>query len=268
MTPVLLRELLEVGAHFGHQTTRWNPRMRPYIFGARNGIYIIDLQKTVRLFNQAREVMREVASKGGKILFVGTKQQAQEIVAEEAAKIGMPFVTKRWLGGTLTNFATIKKSIARLVDLEAMKADGTFDLLAKKESVRREKDRQRLEKFLGGIKGMDRLPQAMFVVDAGHEQIAVREARKLNIPVIGLVDTNPDPNGIDYVLPGNDDALRSIRYFLSKSAQAINEGTTLRKEGGIEEVEAIMASGDKVAAEIMAAAKSGEAASEGGGEKE
>ncbi|MBI4251845.1 MAG: 30S ribosomal protein S2 [Candidatus Tectomicrobia bacterium] len=265
MTPVTLRELLEVGAHFGHQTTRWNPRMRPYIFGARNGIYIIDLQKTVRLFNAAREFMREVTAKGGKILFVGTKQQAQEILAEEAAKISMPYVTKRWLGGTLTNFATIKKSIARLVDLESMKADGTFDLLAKKESVRREKDRQRLEKFLGGIKSMDRLPQAMFVVDAGHEQIAVREARKLNIPVIALVDTNSDPNGIDYVLPGNDDALRSIRYFLSRSAQAIVDGATLRKEGGIEEVEAIMATGDKVAAEILAAARA-EGAAPGSGQ--
>ena len=265
MTPISLRELLEVGAHFGHQTTRWNPRMRPYIFGARNGIYIIDLQKSVRLFNQAREFMREVAAKGGKILFVGTKQQAQDIVAEEAGGIGMPYVTKRWLGGTLTNFATIKKSIARLVDLDAMKADGTFDLLAKKESVRREKDRQRLEKFLGGIKNVERLPQAMFVVDAGHEQIAVREARKLGIPVIALVDTNSDPEGIDYVLPGNDDALRSIRYFLSRSAEAIGEGATLRKEGGIEEVEAVMASGDKVAAEIMAAAqKQSQPAGEGG----
>ncbi len=255
MTPITLRELLEVGAHFGHQTTRWNPRMRPYIFGARNGIYIIDLQKTVRLFSQAREFMRDVAARGGKILFAGTKSQAQAIVAEEAQKVGMPYVTKRWLGGTLTNYATIKKSIARLIDLEAMKADGTFDLLAKKESVRREKDRQRLEKFLGGIKTMERLPQALFVVDASHEQIAVREARKLGIPVIALVDTNSDPEGIDYVLPGNDDALRSIRYFISRSTQAVAEGLTTRAETGAEEVEAVMASGDKVAAEILAAAQ-------------
>jgi len=245
--------LLEAGAHFGHQTTRWNPQMRPYIFGARNGIYIIDLQKTLRLFNDARKVLKEIGSKGGKVLFVGTKTQAQDIVAKEAEKIGMPYVVQRWLGGTLTNFVTIKKSIARLVDLETMKSDGTFDLLAKKEAVRREKDRQRLEKFLGGIKTMEKLPQAMFIVDAGHEHIAVREAKKLGIPVVAVVDTNSDPQGIDHVLPGNDDALRSIQFFVSRATEAVAEGLALRQDSGAEDVEAMVAAGDTVAAEILAA---------------
>ncbi len=254
MEPITLRELLEAGAHFGHQTTRWNPKMRPYIFGARNGIYIIDLQKTLRLFDVAREAVRDIAAKGGKVLFVGTKQQAQEIVIEEASRVGMPYVTQRWLGGTLTNFATIKNSISRLLDLETMKNDGTFDLLAKKEAVRREKDMARLEKFLGGIKHMDKLPAAMFVIDTGHEYNAIREAKKLGIPVLAVVDTNSDPDGVDYLLPGNDDALRSIRFFVSRVAEAIAEGVTLREQTGAEDVEAVVASGDAVAAEMMAAA--------------
>ncbi len=257
MNPITLRELLEAGAHFGHQTTRWNPKMRPYIFGARNGIYIIDLQKTLKLFNTAREVIRDIAAKGGKVLFVGTKQQAQEIVMEEARNVGMPFVTQRWLGGTLTNFSTIKNSIARLLDLETMKNDGTFELLAKKEAVRREKNMARLEKFLGGIKHMDKLPQAMFIVDTGHEYNAISEARKLGIPVIAVVDTNSDPDGVDHILPGNDDALRSIRFFVSRVAEAIAEGATVRKETGAEDVEAVVASGDAVAAEMMAVAAAG-----------
>ena len=254
MNPITLRELLESGAHFGHQTTRWNPKMRPYIFGARKGIYIIDLQKTLKLFNVAREAARDIAAKGGKILFVGTKQQAQEIVMEEARKVEMPYVTQRWLGGTLTNFATIKNSIARLLDLESMKNDGTFDLLAKKEAVRREKAMARLDKFLGGIKHMEKLPQAMFIIDTGHEYNAIREARKLGIPVIAVVDTNSDPDGVDYLLPGNDDALRSIRFFVSRMAEAVAEGLTARREAGAEDVEAVVASGDAVAAEMMAAA--------------
>ena len=211
MATVTLKELLEAGSHFGHRTTRWNPKMRPYIFGARNGVYIIDLQKTLRLFKEALEVVKEITAKGGDVLFVGTKPQAQEIVTEEAVKVGMPYVTVRWLGGTLTNFATIKNSISRLVELDGMKSDGTFDLLAKKESVRREKDRLRLDKFLGGIKAMENLPQAMFVVDPSHEHIAVREAVKLGIPVVAMLDTNCNPDGITHVLPGNDDALRAIR---------------------------------------------------------
>lgn len=255
MNPVTLRELLEAGAHFGHQTKRWNPRMRPYIFGARNGIYIIDLQKTVVLFQQALDFVKDITLNGNQIVFVGTKPQAREIVREEAERAGMPFVTTRWLGGTMTNYATIKKSIARLIDLETMKADGTFELLAKKEGVRREKNRLRLDKFLGGIKDMKGLPKAVFVIDAGYEHIAVREAQKLHIPVLGLVDTNSSPQGIDYVLPGNDDALRSIRLFASRVADAAAEGASLRQETGKEDREAIAATGDSVAEEMIAAAQ-------------
>ncbi|MEE9275919.1 MAG: 30S ribosomal protein S2 [bacterium] len=257
MTSVSLRELLEAGAHFGHQTKRWNPKMRPYIFGARNGIYIIDLQKTVRLFKEALEFIRSVAAGGGRVIFVGTKPQAQAIIREEAQRVGMLYVTQRWLGGTLTNFATIRKSIARLLDLESMKADGTFELLAKKEAVRREKDRQRLDKFLGGIKTMEGLPKALFVVDTRHEHIAVREAVKLGIPVVAMVDTNANPEGVEYILPGNDDALRSVRLFTSRVADAVEEGQTARKDSGAEDLEAVMASGDAVAAEILVSAGAG-----------
>ena len=254
LASVTLRELLESGSHFGHKTNRWNPKMKPYIFGARNGVYIIDLQKTLHLFKEAMDFLKEVASKGGDVLFVGTKPQAQEIVAEEAQRVGMPYVTVRWLGGTLTNFATIKNSIARLVELDGMKEDGTFDLLAKKEAVRREKDRQRLDKFLGGIKNMKNIPKAMFIVDAGHEHIAIREAIKLGIPVISMVDTNANPDGVDFVLPGNDDALRSVRLFVSRLADTVSEGVALRKDG---KAEAAIA-GDDVAKEILEAAEKGE----------
>jgi len=251
LASVTLRDLLEAGAHFGHQTNRWNPRMRPYIFGARNGVYIIDLQKTLRLFKEALGFLKDVSAKGGEVLFVGTKAQAREIVAEEARNVGMPYVTIRWLGGTLTNFSTVKNSIARLIELDSMKEDGTFELLAKKEAVRREKDRLRLDKFLGGIKNMGGIPKAVFIVDAGHEHIAIREAVKLKIPVISMVDTNADPAGVDYVLPGNDDALRSIRLFVSLAAQAVFEGVGLRQE---DTVDAQIEGGDKVAQEILAAA--------------
>ncbi len=258
MATVTLKELLEAGSHFGHRTTRWNPKMRPYIFGARNGVYIIDLQKTLRLFKEALEVIKEIAAKGGNVLFVGTKPQAQEIVIEEASKVGMPHVTVRWLGGTLTNFSTIKNAIARLIELEGMKTDGTFDLLAKKEAVRREKHRLRLDKFLGGIKMLEGLPQAMFVIDASHEHIAVREAIKLNIPIIAMVDTNCNPDGITHLLPGNDDALRSIRLFVSRVSEAIAEGAALRKDGAGGKADAQIAGGDNVAQEILAAAKEDE----------
>jgi small subunit ribosomal protein S2 len=253
---VNLRELLESGSHFGHKTNRWNPKMKPYIFGARNGVYIIDLQKTLHLFKDALDFLKDVSAKGGEVLFVGTKPQAQEIVVEEAQRAGMPYVTVRWLGGTLTNFATIKNSVARLIELDGMKDDGTFDLLAKKEAVRREKDRLRLDKFLGGVKKMKSIPKAMFVVDASHEHIAIREARKLGIPVVSMVDTNADPDGVDYLLPGNDDALRSIRLFVSRVADAISEGVALRSDG---KAEAAVA-GDGVAQEILAAAKAEEKA--------
>ena len=263
MASITLKELLEAGTHFGHQTTRWNPKMRPYIFGARNGVYIIDLQKTLRLFKDALDFIKDTASKGGEVLFVGTKPQAQEIVREEAERAGMPFVIIRWLGGTLTNFATIKNSIARLVELDGMKEDGTFELLAKKEAGRREKDRQRLDKFLGGIKNLKGIPKAMFIVDAGHEHIAVREGMKLGIPLISMVDTNASPDGIDYVLPSNDDALRSIRLFVSRAADAVIEGAALSADI---KAEAAIAGGDSVAKEILEAAKKGDAA--GATEKE
>ena len=257
MASVTLRGLLEAGAHFGHQTNRWNPKMKPYIFGARNGVYIIDLQKTLRLFKEALEFLKGVGANGGEVLFVGTKPQAQEIVAEEARDAGMPYVTIRWLGGTLTNFSTIKNSIARLVELNGMKEDGTFELLAKKEAVRREKNRIRLDKFLGGIKNMGGIPKAMFIVDAGHEHIAIREAVKLKIPVVAMVDTNADPTGVDYILPGNDDALRSIRLFVSLAAQAVSEGVALRQDS---KAGAQIEGGDKVAQEILAAASKDEEA--------
>lgn len=257
MASVTLRGLLEAGAHFGHQTNRWNPKMKPYIFGARNGVYIIDLQKTLRLFKEALEFLKGVGANGGEVLFVGTKPQAQEIVAEEARDAGMPYVTIRWLGGTLTNFSTIKNSIARLVELDGMKEDGTFVLLAKKEAVRREKNRLQLDKFLGGIKNMGGIPKAMFIVDAGHEHIAIREAVKLKIPVVAMVDTNADPTGVDYILPGNDDALRSIRLFVSLAAQAVSEGVALRQDS---KAGAQIEGGDKVAQEILAAASKDEEA--------
>ncbi len=257
MASITLKELLEAGTHFGHQTTRWNPKMRPYFFGARNGVYIIDLQKTLRLFQDALDFIKDTASKGGEVLFVGTKPQAQEIVREEAERAGMPFVIIRWLGGTLTNFATIKNSIARLVELNGMKEDGTFELLAKKEAGRREKDRQRLDKFLGGIKNLKGIPKAMFIVDAGHEHIAVREGMKLGIPLISMVDTNASPAGIDYVLPSNDDALRSIRLFVSRAADAVIEGAALSADI---KAEAAIAGGDSVAKEILEAAKKDDAA--------
>lgn len=231
--------------------------MKPYIFGARNGVYIIDLQKTLRLFKEALEFLKGVGANGGEVLFVGTKPQAQEIVAEEARDAGMPYVTIRWLGGTLTNFSTIKNSIARLVELDGMKEDGTFVLLAKKEAVRREKNRLQLDKFLGGIKNMGGIPKAMFIVDAGHEHIAIREAVKLKIPVVAMVDTNADPTGVDYILPGNDDALRSIRLFVSLAAQAVSEGVALRQDS---KAGAQIEGGDKVAQEILAAASKDEEA--------
>src|SRR5437667_7887990 len=208
-----MKELLEAGVHFGHQTKRWNPKMKQYIFGERNGIYMIDLQKTLRLFKEATQFVTELAAQGKTILFVGTKRQAQDAIAEEAQRCGMFFVNQRWLGGLLTNFTTIQRSLARLRELEAMTTDGRYETLSKKEIARFDKERRKLAKNLDGIRGMNRLPDAVFIVDTRHEQIAVDEARKLKIPVIGVVDTNCDPDEVDYVIPGNDDALRSIRLF-------------------------------------------------------
>ena len=234
MSGIAIRDLLEAGAHFGHQTKRWNPKMKQYIFGERNGIYVIDLTKTVTRFHEAEEFVRNLAANGRTILFVGTKRQAQDIIAEEAVRCGMYYVNQRWLGGLLTNFTTIQRSLTRLRDLEAMVTDGRHDTLSKKEIARNEKVQQRLQKNLQGIRSMSRLPDAVFVVDTRKEKIAVDEARKLKIPVIGIVDTNCDPDEVDYVIPGNDDALRSIRLFISKIADAALAGRTLR-ESRIEE---------------------------------
>ena len=222
-----MKDLLEAGVHFGHQTKRWNPKMKPFIFGERNGIYIIDLGRTARLYKEAAEFVTELAARGGTLLFVGTKRQAQDAIAEEAQRCGMFFVNQRWLGGLLTNFTTIQRSLARLREIEAMATDGRYETLSKKEIARFDKERRKLAKNLDGIRGMNRLPDAVFVVDTRHEQIAVDEARKLKIPVIGVVDTNCDPDEVDYVIPGNDDALRSIRLFAAGIADAVLAGRGL-----------------------------------------
>ncbi|ENQ3078515.1 30S ribosomal protein S2 [Bacillus sp. NPDC077411] len=223
MSVISMKQLLEAGVHFGHQTRRWNPKMKRYIFTERNGIYIIDLQKTVKKVEEAFNVMRDIAANGGNVLFVGTKKQAQDAIKEEATRAGMYFVNQRWLGGTLTNFQTIQKRIKRLKDIERMQEDGTFEVLPKKEVVQLKKELERLEKFLGGIKDMKGLPDALFVVDPRKERIAVAEARKLNIPIIGIVDTNCDPDEIDHVIPANDDAIRAVKLLTSKMADAILE---------------------------------------------
>ncbi|AOM83157.1 30S ribosomal protein S2 [Salisediminibacterium beveridgei] len=224
MAVISMKQLLEAGVHFGHQTRRWNPKMDRYIFTERNGIYIIDLQKTVRKVDEAFKFVRNMAADGGTMLFVGTKKQAQDSVAEEAERCGMYYINQRWLGGTLTNFETIRKRINRLKDIEKMQEDGTFDVLPKKEVVLIKKEWDRLEKFLGGIKEMTKLPDALFIIDPRKERIAVAEAIKLNIPIVGIVDTNCDPDEIDYVIPGNDDAIRAVRLLTSKMADAIIEG--------------------------------------------
>jgi len=229
LTPITMENLLEAGAHFGHQTARWNPKMKTYIFGERNGIYIIDLIKTARLFRRAEDFVSRLASEGRTVLFVGTKRQAQGLIHEEALRCGMYFVNQRWLGGLLTNFMTIQRSIGRLRDLEEMGEDGHYETLSKKEISRIEKEKQKLLKNLGGIRQMSRLPDAVFVVDTLREKIAVDEARKLKIPVIGIVDTNCNPDDVDYIIPGNDDALRSIRLFVTRIADAVINGRGLRE---------------------------------------
>ena len=234
MVAIALKDLLEAGVHFGHQTKRWNPKMKEYIFGERNGIYILDLGKTLKLFRDAEEFVSRLASEGRTILFVGTKRQAKDVIAEEALRCGMYFVNERWLGGLLTNFATIQRSLGRLRDIEAMSTDGRYDTLSKKEIARNEKERKKLQKNLEGIRGMARLPDAVFIVDTKKEQIAVDEARKLKIPVIGIVDTNCDPDEVDYVIPGNDDALRAIRLFASRMADAVMSGRGLRESADAE----------------------------------
>jgi len=225
MAVIQMKQLLEAGVHFGHQTRRWNPKMAPYIFTARNGIYIIDLQKTSKLIDEVYENIKGIATNGGKVLFVGTKKQAQDAVKEEAIRAGQFYVTTRWLGGMLTNFKTIRGRINRLFQLEKMEEDGTFELLTKKEVQKLRLEKDKLEKFLGGIRNMEKLPQALFVVDPKKEMIAVREARRLNIPVFGIVDTNCDPDDVDYIIPANDDAIRSVKLILETLASGIIDGT-------------------------------------------
>jgi small subunit ribosomal protein S2 len=243
-----VKELLEAGVHFGHQTKRWNPKMKRYLFGERNGIYIIDLQQTVRKFQEAAEFLRQAGLSGGLVLFAGTKRQAVDTVVEEAQRCGQFYVHHRWLGGTLTNFQTIRKSINRLKQLEAMKADGTFERLPKKEVGRLEREAAKLDYALAGIKGLDRLPAAVVVVDPKKERIAVREARRLGIPVVAVVDTNCDPDEVDYPIPGNDDAIRAIRLLTSRLADAVLEGRGIaakaaEPEAAKEEVPAEAAAG-------------------------
>ena len=228
MAQVSMRDLLKAGVHFGHQTRYWNPKMGKYIFGARNKIHIINLEHTVPALNEALQIVEGLAQRNNKVLFVGTKRAAGKIMKEQAERSGMPFVAHRWLGGMLTNYKTIRQSIKRLRDLEAQQSDGTFEQLTKKEALMRSREMDKLERSIGGIKEMGGLPDAMFVIDVDHERIAVQEANKLGIPVIGIVDTNSNPDGIDYVIPGNDDAIRAIQIYVSAAADAILEG----KQGG------------------------------------
>ncbi|MDA1077269.1 MAG: 30S ribosomal protein S2 [Proteobacteria bacterium] len=221
---ISMRDMLAAGVHFGHQTRFWNPKMAPYIFGSRNKIHIINLEKTVPAFNQALIEIRNLSSRGNKVLFVGTKRAAAKVIREEASRVGMPFIDQRWLGGMLTNYKTIRQSIRRLQDLEGQAKDGTFEMLTKKEALQKTRLMNKLERSLGGIKNMGGLPDALFVIDVQHEHIAVTEANKLGIPVFGVVDTNSDPAGVDYVIPGNDDAIRAVRLYVTAVADAVAEG--------------------------------------------
>jgi len=245
-----MKELLEAGVHFGHQTKRWNPKMKEYIFGERNGIYIIDLQKTLKMFKEASKFVQDLAAEGRIILFVGTKRQAQDAIAEEAQRCSMFYVNQRWLGGLLTNWVTVQKSVKRLKELDEMATDGRYDLLPKKEVIKLERERKHLQANLAGIKNMTRLPDAIFVVDSNKEQIAVREARKLGIPVVAVVDTNCDPSEVDYVIPGNDDALRAIRLFTSKISEAIAEGVHARDDKAMADIQAVAEPEPAVAAPV------------------
>ncbi|ARY91634.1 MULTISPECIES: 30S ribosomal protein S2 [Lacticaseibacillus] len=231
MAVLSMKQLLEAGVHFGHQTRRWNPKMKPYIFTERNGIYIIDLQKTVKMIDDAYNFVKEEAQNGGVFLFVGTKKQAQDAIAEEATRAGQYYVNHRWLGGTLTNWNTIQTRIKRLKDIKKMATDGTFDVLPKKEVSLLKKQQEKLEKFLGGIEDMPRIPDVLFIVDPRKEKIAVQEAQKLNIPIVAMVDTNTDPDDIDVIIPSNDDAIRAVRLITSKMADAIIEGNQGEDQG-------------------------------------
>ena len=250
MSEITMKKLLEAGVHFGHQTTRWNPKMKKYIYGARNGIYIVDLQKTLTMFRQAEKFVRDLAQSGKKILFVATKKQAQEPIAKEAERCGMYYVNQRWLGGTMTNFATIRKSIDRLLDLERKEEDGEFEQLHKKEALKLHKEIAKLNKFLRGIKAMRDLPHAIFIIDTHKEKIALAEAKTLGIKIIALVDTNCDPDGIDFPIPGNDDAIRSIKLFAERIADVVIEGQEVYQAVRKEEKDA--ADREKEKAELAA----------------
>ena len=255
MAYVTMKQMLETGVHFGHQTRRWNPKMRPFIFGARNGIHIIDLQQTVKLFRIAYDKVVDTVAKGGKVLFIGTKRQAQEAVAAEAGCAHQFYVTNRWMGGTLTNFVTIQKSIERLKKLEAMFADGSINRYQKKEVLLLQRELEKLEESLGGIKDMDSLPQLAFIIDPNREDIAVKECRKLGIPIVAVTDTNCDPDLIDYVIPGNDDAIRAIKLFVGAFAEACIEGEAAAKDKAeeAENAEEAMQKGEAAEAEASAA---------------
>jgi len=251
---ISMKELLEAGVHFGHQTKRWNPKMKEYIFGERNGIYIIDLQKTLKMFKEASNFVRDMAAEGKTIMFVGTKRQAQDAIAEEANRCSMYYVNQRWLGGLLTNWVTVQKSVKRLKELDDMATDGRYELLPKKEVIKLERERKHLQANLAGIKEMNRLPDAVFVIDSNKEQIAVREARKLGIPVVAVVDTNCDPSEVDYVIPGNDDALRAIRLFASKIADSVVEGNQAATDKQVAEIrDAVAVSEGEGQAEVAVA---------------
>ncbi|HZM11753.1 MAG TPA: 30S ribosomal protein S2 [Candidatus Limnocylindrales bacterium] len=258
MANITMKELLEAGVHFGHQTKRWNPKMKEYIFGERNGIYIIDLQKTLKMFKEASKFVQEQAADGKLVLFVGTKRQAQDAIAEEATRCGMFYVNQRWLGGLLTNWITVQKSVKRLKELDEMATDGRYDLLPKKEVVKLERERKHLQANLAGIKNLNRLPDVLFVIDSNKEQIAVKEARKLGIPVVAVVDTNCDPSEVDYVIPGNDDALRAIRLFASKISDSVIEGAQVVTDKQMADIAAGVQH-DEAAAAAAASAADGEA---------
>lgn len=271
MVSVTMKELLEAGVHFGHQVRRWNPKMKEYIFGERNGIYIIDLQKTQRMFREAIAFVTGLIAedKGRTVLFVGTKRQAQDAIREEAERCGQYYVNQRWLGGLLTNFQTVQKSIKRLKDLESMHTDGRYEKMTKKERIKLDRERESLNKNLAGIKAMTRLPDAVFIIDVKKEEIAVAEANRLGIPIVAVVDTNCSPEGIDYVIPGNDDALRAVRLFASRISDAIVEGNQIATEGGVISAEPAEESGEATepateSADLAASgAEGGEASNDG-----
>lgn len=262
MQKVSMKEMIKAGVHFGHQTRFWNPKMAPYIYGARNGIHIINLEHTVPLFNDALTFLNQLGSKKSKVLFVGTKRVASEIIKKEAAESGIYYVNHRWLGGMLTNWKTIRQSIKRLKDLEVQSGDGTFDKLTKKEALLRRREMEKLDRSFGGIKNMGGLPDAIFVIDVGHEHIAVTEANKLGIPIIGIVDTNSVPNGVDYVIPGNDDAIRAVELYVKAAASAVTAGREYARTQGVKEedgyVEIDDAPADPVVADPVVAPKAAE----------